>query len=151
MICVELLIKYNEVRAIPSITTWGSVTPVKLRTNPRIHGRDSVSRTNTIDTIELLYSYLAGMNGVAYTMHNVLCRSVTEARFIASSRSSGSHRNCTHLHGGIWRVFGDDRNRRVFGMGQSLGMQKYAIGTVANDSCSGKQATSFMMPSSAVL
>jgi hypothetical protein len=42
-------------------------TSVKLQTNPRIHGWDIVSRTNTIDTIELLYSYLAGMNGIAYT------------------------------------------------------------------------------------
>jgi hypothetical protein len=42
---------------------------------------------------------------VAYTMHNVLCRSVTiEARFIASSRSNGSHRDWTHLHGGIWSL-----------------------------------------------
>jgi hypothetical protein len=50
-------------------------------------------------------------------MYNVLCRSVTiEARFTASSRSSGSHREWPHLHGGIWREFGDDRNRRVFGM-----------------------------------
>jgi hypothetical protein len=59
------------------------------------------------------------MNGVAYTkMHNALCRSVTiEARFTsASSRSSGSHREWTRLHGGIWREFGDDRNRQVFGM-----------------------------------
>jgi hypothetical protein len=39
----------------------------KLQTNPRIHGWDVVVSTNTIDTIELLYSYLAGMNGVAYT------------------------------------------------------------------------------------
>jgi hypothetical protein len=39
----------------------------KLQTNPRIHGYDIVSRTNTIDTIELLYSYLAGMNGISYT------------------------------------------------------------------------------------
>jgi hypothetical protein len=32
-------------------------------------------------------------------MHNVLCRSVTiEARFTASSRSSGSHRNWTDLY-----------------------------------------------------
>jgi hypothetical protein len=37
-------------------------------------------------------------------------------RFTASSRSSGSHRDWTHLHGGIWREFGDDRNRRVFDM-----------------------------------
>jgi hypothetical protein len=75
---------------------------VKLRTNPRIHGWDNVSRTtiDTIDTIELLYSYLAGMNGVAYTMHNVLCRSVTiEARFTAFSRSSGSRRDWSH----VWR------------------------------------------------
>jgi hypothetical protein len=51
-------------------------------------------------------------------MHNASCRSVTiEARFTAYSRSSGSHREWTHLHGGIWREFGDDRNRRVFGMG----------------------------------
>jgi hypothetical protein len=39
-----------------------------------------------------------------------------EARFTASSRSNGSHREWTHLHGGNWREFGDDRNRRVFGM-----------------------------------
>jgi hypothetical protein len=51
------------------------------------------------NTIELLYSDLAGMNGVAYTMHNALCRYVTmEARFTASSRSSGSHRNWTDLY-----------------------------------------------------
>jgi hypothetical protein len=32
-------------------------------------------------------------------MHNVLCRSVTiEARFTASSRSSGSHRDWTDLY-----------------------------------------------------
>jgi hypothetical protein len=42
---------------------------VKLRTYPRLHGRDGVSRTNPMDTIELLYSYLAGMNGIAYTMY----------------------------------------------------------------------------------
>jgi hypothetical protein len=36
----------------------------KLQTNPRIHGCDIVARTNTI---ELLYSYLAGMNDIAYT------------------------------------------------------------------------------------
>jgi hypothetical protein len=55
-------------------------------------------------------------------MHNVLCRSVTiEAMFTASNRSSGSHRDWPHLHGGIWREFGDDRNRWVFGM-QTPGM-----------------------------
>jgi hypothetical protein len=78
---------------------------VKLRTYPRLHGRDSVSRTNTIDAIELLYSYLTGMNGVAYTMHNVLCRSMTtEARFTASSRSSGPHLCWSALYGGIWSL-----------------------------------------------
>jgi hypothetical protein len=40
----------------------------QTQTNPRIHGSDIVSKTNTIDTIELLYSYLAGINGVAYTI-----------------------------------------------------------------------------------
>jgi hypothetical protein len=50
-------------------------------------------------------------------MRNAQCRSVTiEARFTASSRSSGSHREWTHIHGGIWREFSDDRNRRVFGI-----------------------------------
>jgi hypothetical protein len=38
----------------------------QTRTNPRIHGSDIVSKTNTIDTIVLI-SYLAGMNGVTYT------------------------------------------------------------------------------------
>jgi hypothetical protein len=77
---------------------------VKLRTNPRLHERDSVSRTNTIDTIEQLYSYLAGMNGVTYTMHNVLCRSVTiEERFTASSQSSGPQQYWSALYGSIWR------------------------------------------------
>jgi hypothetical protein len=89
----------------------------QLRTNPRLHGRDSVSRTTAIDTIELLYSYLARMKGVAYKMHNVLCRSVTiEARFTASSRSSGPQQYWSALYGGSCREFGDDRNRRVFGM-----------------------------------
>jgi hypothetical protein len=46
-------------------------------------------------------------------MHNVLCRSVTiEARFTASSRSSGSHRNWTDLYmasnsrvrGALWKA-----------------------------------------------
>jgi hypothetical protein len=46
-------------------------------------------------------------------MHNVLCRSVTiEARFTASSRSSGSHRDWTHLYrasnsrvrGALWKA-----------------------------------------------
>jgi hypothetical protein len=41
----------------------------KLQTNPRIHGCDIVSRTNTIDTIELLYSYLAAS---PTQMHNGL-------------------------------------------------------------------------------
>jgi hypothetical protein len=57
------------------------------------------------------------MNGIAYTMHNVLCKSVTiEARFTASSRSSGLQQYWSTLYGGIWRVFGDDRNRRTFVM-----------------------------------
>jgi hypothetical protein len=63
----------------------------KLQTNPRIHGCDIVLRKNTIDTIEVLYSYLADMASPTQ-MHNVLCGSVTiEARFTASSRRSGSH------------------------------------------------------------
>jgi hypothetical protein len=50
-------------------------------------------------TIELLYSYLAGMNGVAYTNAQCIVQIVTiEARFTASSRSSGSHRDLTDLY-----------------------------------------------------
>jgi hypothetical protein len=46
-------------------------------------------------------------------MHNVLCRSVTiEARFTASSQSSGSHRDWTDLYrasnsrvrGALWKA-----------------------------------------------
>jgi hypothetical protein len=86
---------------IPSRTTWGSVTPSNYGPTPGYMG-ETVSRTNTID---LLYSYLAGMNGIACTMHNVLCTSVTiEVRFTAS-RSSGSHRDWPHSPGGIRRVW----------------------------------------------
>jgi hypothetical protein len=68
-------------------TTCGSATPSNYGTNPRIQRWEIVARTNTIDTIELLYSYLAGMNDFAYTMHNVLCRSVTiEARYCLQSK-----------------------------------------------------------------
>jgi hypothetical protein len=60
-----------------SRTTRGSVTPSNYALTPGY--------------VELLYSYLAGMNGVAYTMHNMLCRSVRiEERSTAYSRSSGS-------------------------------------------------------------
>jgi hypothetical protein len=45
----------------------GVVSLRQTQTNPRLHGWDIVSRTNTMDIVELLYSYLAGMNGVAYT------------------------------------------------------------------------------------
>jgi hypothetical protein len=41
-------------------------TPL-LTIQNHLGGSDIVSKTNIIDTIELLYSYLAGMNGVAYT------------------------------------------------------------------------------------
>jgi hypothetical protein len=48
----------NYLAGVASCTPWNYGLP------PRIYGWDIVSRT---DTIELLYSYLAGMNGVAYT------------------------------------------------------------------------------------
>jgi hypothetical protein len=61
---VPLLFQFNHFQHpdLPGVTSLR-----KLQTNPRIHGWDIVSRTNTTDTMELLYSYLAGMNGIAYT------------------------------------------------------------------------------------
>jgi hypothetical protein len=49
-----------------------------------------------------------------------------EARFTASSRSSGPQQYWSALYGCIWREFDDDRNHRVFGMMHS-GFRKTKI------------------------
>jgi hypothetical protein len=48
------LILPPELPGVASRTTWGSVTPSNYGLTPcRTHGWDNVSRTNTIDTIEI--------------------------------------------------------------------------------------------------
>jgi hypothetical protein len=98
--CISGLSRDSVVRA--SRTTWGSVTSSNYGLTPGyMAGTEIVSRTDTE-----LYSYLAGMNGVAYT------NAQGEARFTASSRSSGSHRDWTHLcrasnsrvRGALWKA-----------------------------------------------
>jgi hypothetical protein len=71
-------------------------------------------------TIELLYSYLAGMNGVAYTMHNVhvLCKSVTIEARLTDSVEAAARNNTGRLStavSGDWRLQKPPGIRLAFG------------------------------------